>query len=157
MNRFLRVGVLGASWRPGANDLTILVTALLIFFCIPAMARGSKKHTPLPATANSDPSYVSALALANRFLFAWQAGDLETGTLLLSDGVRHLQNPEKLETFFATGSDRSYEITHGTGNHGRYIFPVALVSSQSGKVRRRFSQIIVVNTGKNDWAIDRLP
>jgi len=122
-----------------------------------ALAHGSKKHTPLPPAPAADATYVSALALANRFLFAWQAGDLETGTLLLSDAVRHSQNAEKFEEFFASGSNRSYEITRGTGNHGRYRFPIVLVSSQGGKARRKYSEIVVVNTGKNDWAVDKLP
>jgi hypothetical protein len=84
-------------------------------------------------------------------------GDLETGMVLLSDPVRRSQNPEKLELFFAAGSGRSYEIARGKGNPGRYSFPVVLVTSPGSQVRRRLSEIIVVNTGKDDWAVDRLP
>jgi len=143
--------------RPRNRYPKLLAIIFFLLLAIPAVARGPKKHTPLPSTPAPDPSYVPALALANRFLFAWQAGDLETGTLLLSDPARHSQNPEKLEQFFAASSNRSYEIGRGKGHRGRYSFPVVLVSSQSGKVRRKFSEIIVVNTGKNDWAIDKLP
>jgi len=45
----------------------------------------------------ADPDYVFALGTANRFLHAWQTGDLETGMVLLSDRMRHWQDPEKLE------------------------------------------------------------
>ncbi len=98
-----------------------------------------------------------ALATANRFLHAWQAGDLETGMVLLSDRVRHSQDPEKFEQIFSSDSDRAFEIARGIGNRGRYRFAVVLVTSQGNRIRRRFSEIIVVNTGKNDWAIDKLP
>jgi hypothetical protein len=41
---------------------------------------------------------------------------------------------------------------------GRYEFPVVLVmQSPNNRVRRRFSSIIVLNTGGSDWAIDKLP
>jgi hypothetical protein len=29
--------------------------------------------------------------------------------------------------------------------------------AEGARVRRRFSEIIVVNTGKNDWVVDKLP
>jgi len=119
------------------------------------MAAGSHKHSK--QTTSSDPGYVFALATANRFLHAWQTGDLETGMVLLSDHVRHSQNPETFEQLFSADADRAFEIGRGQGNRGRYRFAVALVTSPGGRIRRHFSEIIVVNTGKNDWAIDKLP
>ncbi len=105
-----------------------------------------------------DPSYVFALGAANHFLHAWQTGDLENGTVMLSDGIRHSQNADKLEQFFSGGTERSFEIARGHGHKGRYSFPVVLVTPRgSSHVRRKFSEIILVETGKNDWAVDKLP
>jgi hypothetical protein len=100
---------------------------------------------------------VFALAAATHFLHAWQTGDLEDGTVLLSDGVRHSQNADKLEQFFSTGTERSFEIARGRGHEGRYSFPVILVTLQGTRVARKSSQIILIETGKNDWVVDRLP
>ena len=61
---------------------------------------GSHNH-PAKQAPPSDPGYVFALAAANHFLHAWQTGDLENGTVLLSDGIRHSQNADKLEQFFS--------------------------------------------------------
>jgi hypothetical protein len=100
---------------------------------------------------------VFALAAANHFLEAWQTGDLEAGMVLLSDRVRHSQNAEKLEQFFSSGTDRAFEITRGHGHPGRYGFPIVLVTPRGSHITRRFSEIILVETGKNDWVVDKLP
>ena len=122
---------------------------------MPAWARTHKQ--PAKPADPSDPGYVSALATANRFLHAWQAGDLENGMVLLSDGIRHSQNADKFEEFFASATERAFEIRTGRGNRGRYSFPVVLLAPRGDHVARRSSQIIVVNTGKNDWVVDKLP
>jgi hypothetical protein len=127
-----------------------------LLWSLPLWATGSHKPHAQQAAA-SDPGYVFALAAANRFLHAWQIGDLETGTVLLSDHLRHSQNPEKFEQFFLGDADRAFEIARGTGNRGRYRFGVVLVTARGAQVRRRFSGIVMVNTGKNDWAVDKLP
>jgi hypothetical protein len=114
-----------------------------------------KRHSTAPTP--TDPGYVFALATANRFLHAWQSGDLETGMVLLSDRIRHSQDPEKLEQFFSGDADRAFEITRGQGNRGRYRFATVLVTAAGLRVRRRYAEIIVVNTGKNDWVVDKLP
>jgi len=129
---------------------------LLLLLTVSGWAAGSRKHHSTPPPPPS-PDYVFALATANRFLHAWQADDLETGMVLLSDRVRHSQDPEKFEQFFAGSTDRAFEIARGQGDRGRYRFSVVLVTSIATRVRRRFSEIIVVNTGKNDWVIDKLP
>jgi hypothetical protein len=129
---------------------------LILLLSVPMWAGGSHKHhsnAPTPA----DPGYVFALVTANRFLHAWQTGDLETGMVLLSDHVRHSQDPEKLEQFFSDDADRAFEITRGQANRGRYRFVTVLVTVEGSHVRRRYSEIIVVNTGKNDWVVDKLP
>ena len=128
---------------------------LLLFLPLPSWG-GSSRHSAKPAPL-SDPSYVFALGTANRFLHAWQTGDLETGMVLLSDKVRRSHNSEDLEQLFSSGSDRAYEIDRGKGHPGRYRFPVVLVTKLGGGLHRIFSEIILVNTGKNDWVVDKLP
>ncbi len=133
----------------GTNQTVKLAwaTALILLLSLPMWAGGShKRHSNAPTAA--DPGYVFALATANRFLHAWQMGDLETGMVLLSDQVRHSQDPEKFEQFF---------FTRGQGNRGRYRFAIVLVTAAGSHVRRRYSEIIVVDTGKNDWVVDKLP
>jgi hypothetical protein len=100
---------------------------------------------------------VFALAAADHFLHAWQTGDPENGMVLLSDRVRHSQNADKLEQFFSHGTDRAFEIARGHRHHGRYSFPVVLVTPRGSHVTRRFSEITLVETGKNDWVVDKLP
>ena len=128
---------------------------LAVFPTAPVWARS---HSHSAEEGPLDPGYVFALTAANHFLNAWQTGDLETGMVLLSDGLRHTQNADKVEQFFSSGKDRAFEITRGHGHQGRYSFPVVLVTPRgSSHVKRRFSEIILVETGKNDWVVDKLP
>lgn len=115
-----------------------------------------------PHPANDDtsrPGYVYALAAANHFMHAWQTGDMENGMVELSDGLRHSQNADTLEEYFsnANSKQRSFEIARGTGHTGRYDFPVVLVSLRGSHVTRKASDIILIETGKNDWVVDKLP
>ena len=130
--------------------------ALILLLSLPTWAGGPRKHHSSPPTP-TDPDYVFALATANRFLHAWQTGDLETGMVLLSDRVRHSQDPEKFEQFFSGNSNRAFELARGQGSGGRYRFAVVIVTIAGRRIRRRSSEIIVVNTGKNDWVVDKLP
>lgn len=107
----------------------------------------------------TDAGYVFALAAANHFLHAWQTGDLESGMVLLSDGLRHSQNADQMEDFFSNAKTkiRSYEITVGHGNPGRYTFPIVLVTPKGNHLTRKFSEITLIEAGKNDWVVDKLP
>jgi len=127
---------------------------VVLVFSLSLSARPNKHSQTMPAI---DPAYVSALSTADRFLHAWQTGDLETGMVLLSDRVRHSQDPEKLEEYFSTRNERGFEITRGRSERRHYRFPVVLVTNSSGHARRRFSEIVMVNTGKNEWVVDKLP
>ncbi len=130
--------------------------AVMLPVPLPMWAGASNKHhSSAPTTA--DPDYVFALATANRFLHAWQMGDFETGMVLLSDRVRHSQNPEKVEQFFSGDAGRAFEIARGRRNRGRYRFEIVLVTVAGSRARRRRSEIIVINAGKNDWVVDKLP
>ena len=108
-----------------------------------------------------DPDYVFALSAANRFLYAWQVNDQETGTLMLTDRMKQRMGEEALAGFFSSRSVGSQSFEIGRGRRlapGRYKFPVTLVhkSGTPGKTPRA-SILIVVRAGRDDWAIDRLP
>ena len=105
----------------------------------------------------TDSGYVAALSTANRFLNAWQVGDLETGTVLLSDRARRSQSADSLEKFFSRTPDRAFEINHGKCERSGCRFPVVMLSEESGRVHRKFSEIELVNNGKSDWAVDKVP
>jgi hypothetical protein len=130
--------------------------AVCLFLATAPVWARSHSH-PAKQEGPSDPGYVFALAAANRFLHAWQTGDLENGMVLLSDNIRHSHNADKLEEFFSNGNSRSFEIARGRGRKGRYIFPVALVTADGRHVTRRSSEITVADAGKNDWVVDKLP
>jgi hypothetical protein len=147
------------------NRLSVKIrfTACLFFpivLATTAVLAGSRYH-PARQDAPTDPGYAFALAAATNFLHAWQTGDLENGTILLSDGVRHSQNADKLEEFFSTGkssgNERAFEITRGHGRLSRYSFPVVLVTLRGSHIARKTSEIILIETGKNDWVVDKLP
>lgn len=123
----------------------------------------------LPAAAKSKASaapggeYVAALATANRLLHAWQVQDQEAGLLLLTDAAKKHTSEDHLDRFFSSvgSSQEGFEINRGKRlRAGRYRFPVALWQTVPGKdhqPRSRFSEIVVVRTGKDEWAIDKLP
>ncbi len=138
--------------------LLLLLCAGLIFIASPLSAKS--KHST--AAGLLDREYVAALATANRFLASWQAQDHEAGIILLTDAAKQQVSEDRLQAFFAPGSavQQGYEISRGKKlKPDRYSFPVALfeIGPDHKWVHPRFSQIIVVNTGKDDWAVDKLP
>jgi hypothetical protein len=116
---------------------------------------GAKQESP------TDPGYVLALATVNHFLHAWQTGDIENGMVQLSNGLRRVEDAGKVEQFFydadADVKDRAFEIARGHGQPGRYSFPVVLIEIRGPRITRKVSELIVVETGKNDWVVDKLP
>jgi hypothetical protein len=117
------------------------------------------KRPTKPANA-ADPGYVSALATANRFLHAWQSEDHEAGLLLVSDDAKQRTSEERFEKFFQPGSNvqRAFQIGPGTKvRTGRYSFPVKLYERIAGASLVRTSQLLVVNSGGDEWVVDRLP
>jgi hypothetical protein len=113
---------------------------------------------PLAGRPVVDQDYVAALATANRFLQAWQSQDQETGTLLLSDKVKHRIAEEQLQSLFSrpAKTQEAYEIGAGKKlKSGRYIFFVVLFNSRNRN--RHSSRMIVTRIGKNDWVVDKLP
>lgn len=130
--------------------------ATILLLSLPTWGGGSHKHHPSPSLSD-DRQYILALVTANRFLHAWQVGDFESGMILLSDRVRHSQDPDNVEQLFSGNSGQAFEITRGHGSRGRYRFSIVLVSATGSHVRRRVSEIVVISTGKNDWVVDKLP
>ena len=130
---------------------------MLILTCVPSVVLAkTRPRNPTPADAD----YVAALSAANHFLYAWQTQDHEAGLLLLSDGLKRHVSEEQIDAVFsaAPGMQQSYLISAGKKlKTGHYSFPVALLQARMGTVHRRFSEIVVVRTGKDDWAIDKLP
>jgi len=107
-----------------------------------------------------DPNYLLALGTANRYLQAWQSGDVETGTALLSSHAKEKVTTEILDDTFSAPGPLAYEIGRGKMlRRGRYEFPVVLVGPAlaSKHARRRFSNIVILNTGNYDWTVDKLP
>ena len=142
------------------NSLSVKIqfAACLLLLTVFPTAVWARSHSHSAEESTLDPGYVFALAAADHFLHAWQTGDVENGMVLLSDGLRHSKSADKLEQFFSSGKDRAFEITRGHGHQGRYSFPVVMVTPRgSSHVTRRFSEIVLVETGKNDWVVDKLP
>lgn len=112
-----------------------------------------------PPTHDLDSGYIPALAAADRFLQAWQSGDTENGVALLTGRAKEAATTDGIAKFFSNSEPSAYEIGRGKLlKHGSYEFPVVLVSaSKNNRPRRRFSTIVIVNTGHNDWAVDKLP
>ena len=142
------------------------IRVCLIFLLLCPLSFAKKKNTPLPEPLHSatttDRDYVSALSAANRFLQAWQTQDHEAGLLLLTDSAKKVTSEGQLEKMLSPGTStpRGYQIARGKKlSTGRYSFSITLyeVAGPPKPLRIRNSQIIAVQTGKDDWAIDKLP
>jgi len=138
------------SGRYPAFPCWLLSQILLVLLSVPTLAA---KTRPAP-----EPGYISALAAADHLLQAWQSGDVENGMSLLTRHAKDSASTDVVEQFFSNPVPSAYEIGHGKlVKRGRYEFPVVLVTGDSKTLHRRFSSIFVVNTGNNDWAVDKLP
>jgi hypothetical protein len=144
----------------GRHPAFPLLLAIYVAAILAAWATAKTRPSPSLPT-RSDPGYVSALAAANRFLQAWQNQDHETGLLMLTDTAKQNSSQDRLELFFSSGSGTAYEIARGRKlKAGCYAFPISLFAFHSGtneSNRPHRSEIVVVRTGKDEWAIDKLP
>ncbi len=112
------------------------------------------------ASYTTDHDYLSALTAANQFLHAWQSQDRETGLLMLSDNAKRGIPEDRLQAFLSPGPEAAFEIGRGKRlQTRRYAFPVVLFGvNRDGKtIRPHLSELVVARTGKDDWAIDKLP
>jgi hypothetical protein len=140
-----------SGWHPAFS-----CRLLFLILCVSSLPRPLSAKTP----AALDPGYVAALAAADHLLQAWQSGDVENGMVLLTSHAKETATTDVVEQFFSNPGPSAFEIGRGKlVKRGRYEFPVVLVTGDSKKLRprRRFSSIVVVNTGNNDWAVDKLP
>jgi hypothetical protein len=133
----------------------VTICLLLAQLLWPSLVFAATRSAPAKSTV----SYTSALATADRFLQSWQTGDIETGMVLLTSRAKEKITRDALEDFFSSAAPSAYEITRGRQlRRGCYEFPVVLLGRLSkNRARRRFSTIVVLNTGHDDWAIDKLP
>ena len=133
--------------------------ALCLLLCVFAWPVAAKTKPKAKRPAAPDLTYVSALAVANHFLRAWQTGDIETGIMLMSDAARHQSSEDRLRDYFSAPTQRGFEIERGSKiRAGRYSFAIALVEeTDDHRLRRTQSTIVIVTTGKQDWAVDTLP
>ena len=142
------------SGRHPAFPIRLLLPILCLLLLVPPLVA---KTPPVPAL---EPGYVPALAAADHLLQAWQFGDPENGMVLLTSHAKEAATTDGVERFFTNPGPSAYEIGRGKLlKRGRYEFPVVLVSGASKNIhaRRRFSSIVIVDTGHNDWAVDKLP
>lgn len=143
------------------------VACLLILIIALALPIGAKntvaRASKLKGGVAADADYITALSTADQFLHAWMRQDHEAGLMMLTDEAKRRTTEERLQAFFSAAPEtqQAFEISHGKKvKSGRYEFPVALLEVVPGKgnaVHRRFSQIIVTRTSRNDWAVDKLP
>jgi hypothetical protein len=135
----------------------IFLLSTLLVLATPVAA---KTKTSAPPGADRD--YISALAAANRFLHAWQTQDHEAGLVMLTDAAKQRTSESRLLAFFSPppATHQAFEIGRGKKlKDGRYSFPIALFVIAPGHRRThpRFSEIVVIRTGGDDWSIDKLP
>ena len=111
--------------------------------------------------APPDPDYVLALSAADHFLQAWESRDYEAGVVMLTDVAKQSISESQLDELFGAekSESRGFEVMHGKKLHpGRYQFPVVLFTgSKARNAAPRYSRLVVVREGKNEWVIDQLP
>jgi len=132
-----------------------IVVALTLAFSPASLAKKHKASAPV-----LDTNYIAALSTANRFLTAWQSSDQEAALLLLTYRAKHKSSEGSIDALLHGPASRAFEIVHGRPlNRTRYQFPVVLLENtgESKQPHRKFTSIVVANTGKDDWAVDTLP
>jgi hypothetical protein len=139
------------------HEMRFRIAPLLLLLCfllaaVFSFARAARSRVWTPGS-----SYSSALAAANRFLHAWQTQDHEAGILMLTDAARQQASSDKLQEFFSPSSNAAYEIQRGKRlNGGEYVFPVVLFGISQNS-QPRLGRLLIVHTGKDEWAVNRLP
>jgi hypothetical protein len=139
--------------------LRFLILLSILFFLLQSSDLLAASRLSPKKAVGLTADYASALAAADHFLQAWQSADPENGIALLSSRTKQATSTDAIEKFFSNSAPSAFEIGRGKLlAHGRYEFPVVLLdTSKTNHPRRRFSTIIVLHSGDNDWAIDKLP
>lgn len=152
-----------ANWHmksSGWSAPRVAVLLLSIFFlCINLISPLPVQARAKSALNSRDNDYVSALATADRFLSVWRAEDRENGLVMVTNAAKQGKSEDQLGDFFSPGDGSAFEIGQGKKlKVGRYSFPVTLLEVTSGRrVHPRLWQMVVVRSGKDDWAVDTLP
>lgn len=77
---------------------------------------------------------------------------------MLTDSARQQVSREQLQEFFSPNGDAAFEIRRGHRlSSGEYAFPVVLFGSSSDEPQPRTREIVIVKSGKDDWAVGKLP
>jgi hypothetical protein len=77
---------------------------------------------------------------------------------LMTNRAKQHSSEADMDTLFSGTSARAFEIAHGRPlSRSRYQFSVVLLTGEPGHIRRRVASIVIANTDKNDWAVDKLP
>ncbi|HEY6763357.1 MAG TPA: hypothetical protein VI386_01185 [Candidatus Sulfotelmatobacter sp.] len=119
---------------------------------------GAATRPSSPKSSKTGAEYTYALAAADRFLQAWQGGDIETGIVMLTSRAKSNIDHDRLDRLFSRSAPAAYEIQHGKcATHGRCTFPVTLHNSSLKRPQGRLASLVILNTGNNDWAVDNLP
>jgi hypothetical protein len=87
----------------------LVVMSLILYFTLLLSPLAAKTR----AASGLDAGYVRALAAADHFLQAWQTGDIENGTALLSSHAKEVATTEGVEKFFSNPGPSAYEIVRG--------------------------------------------
>jgi hypothetical protein len=143
----------------GSRLRSLLATSLISSFAIlyPSSLLAAARTIP-SRTSAAGADYIHALGAADRFLQAWQGQDVESGTVLLSSRAKDKIDRDALDRLFTSSAPGAYEIERGKLlRRGCYEFPIVLLSTSPKKMQRRFASIVVLNSGHNDWAVDKLP
>jgi len=141
-----------------ASRSTFAVLPILSFAILFSAPLWAATRTAPARTSAAGTDYIHALAAADRFLQAWQGEDVETGTVLLTSHAKARIDRDELDRLFTNSAPGAYEIERGKVlRRGCYEFPIVLLSGSAKKLKRHFSSIVVLNTGHNDWAVDKLP
>jgi hypothetical protein len=136
-----------------------LATPVLYLLIVAVLVGNAFARARTAGKTAIDSDYVAALSLANRFLSAWQNRDHEAALLMLTNSAKQHTTEERFGAFISgNGGQQAFLITTGKKiSSGRFDFPVALFDSSGTSVHRRFSHIIVIRAGKDEWAVDTLP
>lgn len=77
--------------------------------------------------------------------------------MMLTDAARQQASSDKLQEFFSPSQHAAYEIQHGRRlNGGEYVFPVVLFGTAENS-QPRACRLVIMHTGKDEWAVNRLP
>jgi hypothetical protein len=140
-----------------SSRIAALACAITIAFALTPAPVWAKTHKVLAQPTDSN--YIAGLGIANRFLAAWQSNDQAAAMPLVTTRAKERSTEEGVDQLFSGSSDRAFEITRGhLLRQGRYQFSIVLLQADdSSHTRRRFAELIITKTGKNDWAVDKLP